>query len=517
MRPVQRRVGISPSKGSNIMSLVELPYFLNGYLSADPNADIPRALGTFASKEPESFDILRRELRQLLSSATDIRKINDVFRTRGLFLLPESQSDAHRLLREIYIHAEAIKNADFSRKPYDVFISYSSPDRPLAARLAKDLTELGYVVWLDTWELLIGHNIVDEIYKSIISSQFVVTILTPNSVQSRWLNFELNSALLSEIESRQVVILPAKFGDCEIPGPLRNRRHFDLTVSWQDGVRELTAAIDFHQAEMRFKLLSTQPSNLQLDSGSFEHLRQWRMNLLPAIESSGFQGGSAFKDVLIGPIDSGPLSVGAERLRPMIDSSRVWINRWGGPPFPYAKFTSTQEFHMPDGLRYVDTRSWPYRLRSFHFWQVNYQFQFLQRSYIDEDSIVSDDGESYFAGGLVKSWALVDIVAPLLFARNLLLYEPGVRSLGVTFIWGGLRTRRLLELAPDRLGFLRDYYSDTSEWSFGIEVRHNTSVVLDARIIALDLFRHFQWSPDGDALAMLNNDLESLRNGNFPG
>ena len=420
------------------------------------------------------------------------------------------------MLREIYAHSEATMNEPSSSKPYDVFVSYSSQDRAVASRLAKELTELGYVVWLDAWEILVGHNIVDEVYKGITGAQFVVVLLSPDSCQSQWVRQEFTTALVSEIEARQVVVLPAKIGNCEIPLPLRNKRYANFTESWEEGFRELATAIDLHQTEIHLNRQSTQLPTPRSSPGRFNELDQWRRTLLPELTSAGFTEGDSFKDALIGPIDGSVLDIDKARLKPIVDASRVWLHRWGGPPFPYDKFPSTEEFRLQDGLRYLDNHPWPYRSQSFHFWQIDPQFHFLQRSHIDEDFCMNGSDEFYISKTLVRLWALIDIVRPLLFTRNLLNHEPGLRSMGVKLLWGGLQDRRLLELDPNRLGFLQDYRANVSEWSFEIEVNRDSNIVAEARKVALDLFWLFRWEPDGGVSVTLDSDLESLANGIVP-
>ena len=52
-------------------------------------------------------------------------------------------------------------------------------DQPVAKRLATDLSERGFVVWLDTWELLPGHNIFDEMYKGITNCSICCRVAEP--------------------------------------------------------------------------------------------------------------------------------------------------------------------------------------------------------------------------------------------------------------------------------------------------------------------------------------------------
>ena len=94
------------------MNLVELPYFLATYLSADENADLVEALKTLATKEPEVFTNLRVEVRSLLSTTADLAHVRADFLEEGLFLLPQEHAMIHQSLLDIYAHTEAIVNAE---------------------------------------------------------------------------------------------------------------------------------------------------------------------------------------------------------------------------------------------------------------------------------------------------------------------------------------------------------------------------------------------------------------------
>ena len=498
------------------MNLVQLPYFLSSYLSVDDGADIVRALRTLAIKEPETFLEMRVELRQLLSATTDLGEVRDVFRTQGLFLLPEETAATHRMLRDIYAHSEAIMTTPPSSKPYDVFISHSSHDRAVASRLAKELAELGYVVWADAWESLTGHSISDEVYKAIAGARFVVVLLSPNSSNSGWVTHEWTIALAEEVQASQVVVLPAKIGDCIIPAWLADRRYADFTASWEEGFRELTAAMDLHRAETQLRREIAESRATNLSEAEFDELDEWRANLLPSIASVGFREGESFKDVLIGPIDGIALKIDKTRLKSIVDASRVYLHRWGGPPFPYDKYPSTEEIRLDDSLRYVDTRPWPYRDQSFHFWQIDGQFHFLHRTHIDEDFCRDESGELSISRKMVRAWALIDLVRPLLFAQGLLIHELGLRKLGVKFVWGGLQDRELLELAPNRVGYFGSYQAKVPTWSYEIEVSRDSDIAKEARRVALNLFWLFGFDPDDIAMGVLDSDLVSLSRGSFP-
>jgi hypothetical protein len=86
----------------------------------------------------------------------------------------------------------------------------------LARRVAMDLTMSGIDVWLDEWEIKVGHSISQKIQHGLGSADFVVDILTKASVASGWVEKEWQSRIGEEASSQKVVILPDLFPDSEL-------------------------------------------------------------------------------------------------------------------------------------------------------------------------------------------------------------------------------------------------------------------------------------------------------------
>ena len=102
-------------------------------------------------------------------------------------------------------------------KLFDAFISYSSHDSNVATRLEEDLRQEGFEVWLDKREVLVGHNIVDRVSLGLSDSRFVILLLSSSSVPSEWVKSEWTAAYVTEMESKNFVILPALVEPCSIP------------------------------------------------------------------------------------------------------------------------------------------------------------------------------------------------------------------------------------------------------------------------------------------------------------
>lgn len=130
-----------------------------------------------------------------------------------------------------------------------VFLSHSSADKDFARKLASALKKSGIEVWIDEAEIKAGHSLFDRISEGLVQSDYLVAILSPNSVSSEWVNREIGSALIEEIDRKQVRIIPVLYKTCEIPVFLRPKLYIDFrdtendTNSFEVGLSRLINAI----------------------------------------------------------------------------------------------------------------------------------------------------------------------------------------------------------------------------------------------------------------------------------
>jgi hypothetical protein len=123
------------------------------------------------------------------------------------------------------------------------FLSYSHKDRDIAERIAKDLRKTGIDVWFDQWEILPGDSLIKKVFGEGLSNAtaFIVLIST-NSVDSCWVNQELDTAFIRRIEGITRVI-PVILNDVIIPPHLRPLKWVKLSDDFEASIRELQAAI----------------------------------------------------------------------------------------------------------------------------------------------------------------------------------------------------------------------------------------------------------------------------------
>ena len=106
-----------------------------------------------------------------------------------------------------------------------IFISYSRKDRIFARQLASDLEKRDIKVWIDEGEILVGDSLLTKIQKAIDEMDYLGVILTPNSVNSKWVIVEVETAMNQEISGNKVKVLPILAERCEIPNYLQRKKY----------------------------------------------------------------------------------------------------------------------------------------------------------------------------------------------------------------------------------------------------------------------------------------------------
>lgn len=126
-----------------------------------------------------------------------------------------------------------------SQRPRQVFLSYASGDQAVARRVADALLGAGLTVWFAAWELTPGESIASRVAEGMSASDIIIVLLSPRSVASRWVAFELETAIAREIHDRAITVIPAVIADCEIPPLLAEKVYLDLRTDLDAGIQQL--------------------------------------------------------------------------------------------------------------------------------------------------------------------------------------------------------------------------------------------------------------------------------------
>jgi serine/threonine protein kinase len=143
--------------------------------------------------------------------------------------LPEERPNASDARLEL----ESLAGSDAAQ--ISLFVSHSHLDKDRFVRqFAQALKIRGFKVWLDEWSLRTGDPFWDKIGQAIQTSDFVLLILSGNSLKSRGVLEELRTAQLFNLGRVKILPLridPVRFS--EIPPHLRARHVLDF-VGWEN-------------------------------------------------------------------------------------------------------------------------------------------------------------------------------------------------------------------------------------------------------------------------------------------
>ncbi len=108
-----------------------------------------------------------------------------------------------------YLHALVDDPLDY----YTCFISYSSKDDIFARRLHHDLQEAGVRCWFAPEHMRIGADVRKQIAESIRSYDKLLLILSRNSLESSWVQREVEVALKRESQEKRTLLFPIRLDD----------------------------------------------------------------------------------------------------------------------------------------------------------------------------------------------------------------------------------------------------------------------------------------------------------------
>ncbi|MDR0930321.1 MAG: toll/interleukin-1 receptor domain-containing protein [Clostridiales bacterium] len=135
-----------------------------------------------------------------------------------------------------------VKTRFGNKKGLKIFISHATKDKPFAESLFVQLAEDGHDPWIDS-EICGGQSIPDEISKALDASDYILVILSPNSIESNWVKTEWQSMFWREIGENRIKVIPILLKDCEIPHLLKNKKYIDFREDFEAGMHGLTKAI----------------------------------------------------------------------------------------------------------------------------------------------------------------------------------------------------------------------------------------------------------------------------------
>jgi len=120
-----------------------------------------------------------------------------------------------------------------------IFVSHASADKAFVDRLVTDLAAQGIAVWYDKLDLRVGASVPGVINSGLAESKYFAIVLSKASTASKWVQEELNAALIKQVANGGTFILPILIEDCDIPPLLAHRRYADFRSDYASALKEL--------------------------------------------------------------------------------------------------------------------------------------------------------------------------------------------------------------------------------------------------------------------------------------
>ena len=135
-----------------------------------------------------------------------------------------------------------------------VFISHSSVDKKFVQRLAADLQREGIDAWFDQWDIHPGDRIPERLEEGLSEAEVLVLVLSPDSVNSQWVEYERQAWLVMQIEEEKRAkeesrpparrLIPVLYRDCQKPAFLQPIHYVKITdQEYEGGFKQLVNAI----------------------------------------------------------------------------------------------------------------------------------------------------------------------------------------------------------------------------------------------------------------------------------
>jgi hypothetical protein len=120
------------------------------------------------------------------------------------------------------------------------FISYSRVNQELALKLATELRETNFSIWIDQLDIPSGARWDNEVEKALNECGIFLIILTPESIASENVKDEIGFAI-----DHGKRLLPILLEPCDIPLRLRRLQYADFTqMRYRDGVERVKQLLE---------------------------------------------------------------------------------------------------------------------------------------------------------------------------------------------------------------------------------------------------------------------------------
>jgi cellulose biosynthesis protein BcsQ len=178
---------------------------------------------------------------------------------------------------------------------WDVFVSHNRVNKDWVRDTVGSWRALGLRVFFDEDSVEPGDDIVSAIGRAITSARVVVLVLSPSSLNSRWVAFELSMAAFHDVDTASRKIIPVVLEPIDreqLPPALKRLNHIDLSSppDYPRGYARLLQALGIKVSIDTVSSPAFVPSPVRNES----HLRQLGFLSLAAMGTKGGAGKTTF-------------------------------------------------------------------------------------------------------------------------------------------------------------------------------------------------------------------------------
>lgn len=196
----------------------------------------------FAGFECHSFKNFPKKLRDAIDASINVNdtkllanNLSQIFLTRNI--IPSDKVN------------EKLKQTIIGKLPAStIFISHSSIDKPFVRKLENELSkDTALKFWIDEKEILAGDDIQKALSKNLKKSDYLLLIISENSVKSNWVNFEVSQFIGFANGSNIIPIVISKeqkFSE-PIDNIIRRLKYLDFSheEKWESNIHELKTVL----------------------------------------------------------------------------------------------------------------------------------------------------------------------------------------------------------------------------------------------------------------------------------
>ncbi|MEW8599149.1 MAG: TIR domain-containing protein [Candidatus Thiodiazotropha sp.] len=124
-----------------------------------------------------------------------------------------------------------------------IFISYSHQDKKWASMIADLLKQENHEVWIDSWSIKAGDNLLKKIEQGLSEADAIVFLISKNSLASKSVMHEFSAIAFGELSKRRQRIIPVLIDKSQVPSYLSQYMYLDLAADVELGLQRLTQAL----------------------------------------------------------------------------------------------------------------------------------------------------------------------------------------------------------------------------------------------------------------------------------